>query len=255
VENALLIGLSRQTALRRSLDVIANNVANQNTSGYKADSLVFEEHAMPGARGNAFQPDRRVSFVADRATWTDLRAGTVQQTGNPLDVAVDGTGFLAVQTPRGERYTRNGGFQINATGELVTSEGYRVLGNAGPITMQAQDRNITIAKDGTISVVTGANSATSETRGRLRLVEFDRPGQLQKDGASTFMAPAGVTPQPTTTQSSVVQGAIEKSNVQGVVEMTRMIDVTRTYATIAQLTEQQSALRKTAIERLADVPN
>src|SRR6266705_454304 len=137
MENTLLIGLSRQVALRRELDVVANNIANLNTTGFKADGNIFEEYVMPVARDGGFPAaDRRLSFVQDRATWLDLGQGPVQQTGNPLDVALDGPGFLAVHTPRGERYTRNGALQINATGELVTAEGYRVLGDAGPIVFQ-----------------------------------------------------------------------------------------------------------------------
>ena len=87
-----------------------------------------------------------------------MSQGPIEHTGNPLDVAIDGNGFLAVQTPRGERYTRNGALQINATGELVTSDGYQVLGDGGPITFQPTDRDISISPDGTISVREGANT-------------------------------------------------------------------------------------------------
>lgn len=247
MENTLLVGLSRQAALRRSLDVIANNIANLNTSGFKADGMVFQEFATPAARSNQFTgADRRISFVSDRATWHDMRGGAVQQTGNPLDVAIEGNAFLAVQTPGGERYTRNGALQINSAGELVTSEGFRVLGDGGPITLQREDRNIAIARDGTISAGGGE-------RGKLRLVDFAQPGRLQKDGSSNFLAPNGVQPQ-AATQATLVQGAVEKSNVQSVLEMTRMIDVTRTYAAIAQLTQSQGELGRTAINRLAEVP-
>ena len=107
----------------------------------------------------------------------------MERTGNPLDVAIDGKGFLAVQTPRGERYTRNGALQVNNQGQLVTSEGFQVMGEAGPIVMQPNDRDITISPDGTISVREGANAATESQRGKLRLVTFDNPGLLQKDGA------------------------------------------------------------------------
>jgi flagellar basal-body rod protein FlgF len=247
MENTLLIGLSRQTALRRALDVTANNIANMNTTGFKADGVVFEEHLGAVARSNRFGgADQRVSFVADRATWHDMRQGGVQETGNPLDLAVSGDALMVVQTPRGERYTRNGALQINANGELVTSEGFPVLGDAGPIVFQPQDRGISVAADGSVSTSGGA-------RGKVRLVEFAQRGRLQKDGSSNFSAPAGVTPQPAT-QSRVVQGAIEKSNVQGVIEMSRMIEITRTYTTIAQLAQTQGDLRRSAIERLAEVP-
>ncbi|HEX2215511.1 MAG TPA: flagellar basal-body rod protein FlgF [Xanthobacteraceae bacterium] len=247
MENAALVGLSRQTALRRSLDVIANNIANLNTNGYKADGFIFEEFVVPSARDEfSVGADRRVSFVSDRATWTDMRAGGMQHTGNPLDVAIEGTAFLVVQTPAGERFTRNGALQVNAAGELVTAEGFRVLGDGGPIVLQPQDRNINIARDGSIA-------AGEDGRGKLRLVEFAQAFRLQKDGGSNFAAPQGMPPQPAT-QARVVQGAVEKSNVQGVIEITRMMEATRTYSSIAQLTQQHGELRKTAIERLAEVP-
>ena len=176
------------------------------------------------------------------------------ETGNPLDVAVDGNAFLTVQTPRGERYTRNGALQINAAGELVTGEGYQVLGTNGPIVFQREDTGISISPDGTISVREGRNASVDSVRGRIRLASFAQPQQLTKDGSSSFAAPNGVVPQPAPEGTRVVQGSIEKSNVRAVVEMTRMIDVTRTYSQIASLLQAQGDLRRTAIERLAEVP-
>src|SRR5690606_20667881 len=121
MENALLVGLSRQIALRRELDVIANNVANINTTGCKAVSVIFEEHLARGARVDNFPipQDRPVSFVLDRETRTDLAQGAFAQTGSILDLAINGEGFFVIETPAGERYTRAGGFAINAAGELV----------------------------------------------------------------------------------------------------------------------------------------
>jgi flagellar basal-body rod protein FlgF len=253
MENASLVGLSRQIALQRELDVVANNIANLNTTGFKSDNVVFHEHLMSGARANQFRgSDRQVSFVQDRATWLDLSQGPVQQTGNPLDLAISGNAFLTVQTPTGERYTRNGALQINSAGQLVTSEGLQVVGENGPIVFQANDRNVSISTDGTISVREGQNT-TDSLRGKLRLTNFDRPQRLQKDGTSTYLAPAGVQAQPAT-QVRVVQGAIEKSNVRSVVEMTRMVEVTRTYTQVASMLQQQSDMRRTAIEKLAEVP-
>jgi flagellar basal-body rod protein FlgF/flagellar basal-body rod protein FlgG len=254
MENALLIGLSRQVALTRELEAVANNIANVNTTGFKADSTVFEEFLMPVARDNQFSAaDRRVSFVRDRATWHDLGQGPVQKTGNPLDVVINGNAFFAVQTPRGERYTRNGAFQINSTGELVTSEGDRVLGEAGPIQFQSTDNNVSIGSDGTIRVREGSNATIDAARGKLRLVSFDQPHRLQKDGGTRFLAPAGIAPQPAV-RVSVTQGAIEKSNVRAVVEMTRMIEITRAYTHIGMLLQQQSEMRRSTIEKLATVP-
>ena len=255
MQNALLIGLSRQVALGRELDVVANNIANLNTTGFKGDGAVFEEFIGPTARANgASSADSRVSFVRDRATWIDMSQGSIERTGNSLDVAIDGRGFLAVQTPRGERYTRNGALQLNANGELVTSEGYQVLGDSGPITLQPKDRDIAISQDGTISVREGNNAKTESQRGKLRLVDFDRPGQLQKDGGGTFSAPQNVTAQPDKV-SRLMQGSIEKSNVRAVIEMTRMIEVTRSYTQVANMLSQQGDMERTAIEKLAEVPN
>jgi len=249
MENALLIGLSRQMALRRELDVVSNNVANLNTTGFKADTALFEEFLMPRASADQFtrsRADRRVSFVHDRATWHDFGQGPLRQTGNPLDVALNGNSFLVVQTPRGERYTRNGSMQINQAGELVTTEGFRVLGESGPIQFQTDDKDITISRDGTIAVPQGL-------RGKLRLVSFEQMQQLQKDGASTYAAPEGVVPQ-AVQYPHVTQGSIEQSNVRGVIEMTRLIDVTRSYTQVSTMLQQHGETRRTAIERLAEVP-
>lgn len=254
MQNTLLIGLSRQVALGRELDVVANNIANLNTTGFKTDGAVFEEYIGPTARaGDMTGPDSRISFVRDRATWIDMRQGSIERTGNPLDVAIDGSGFLAVQTPNGERYTRNGALQINAAGELVTSQGYQILGESGPITLQPKDRDVTISDDGTISVREGNSAATDSLRGKLRLVSFAQPGLLQKDGAGTFMAPTGITPDPES-KTHIVQGAVEKSNVHAVMEMTRMIEVTRSYTQVANMLAQQTDLQQTAINKLAEVP-
>lgn len=255
MENTLLIGLSKQVALRRELDVVSNNIANLNTNGFKADMSVFEEYLMPVARANDFTGrDTRLSYVQDRATWLDHSQGPVQVTGNPLDVAVDGNAFLTVQTPRGERYTRNGALQINAAGQLVTSEGYQVLGTNGPIAFQRDDSGISISADGTISVREGINANVDSVRGRLRLASFAQPQRLTKDGSSTFAAPADAVPQPAPEGTRIVQGSLEKSNVRAVIEMTRMIDVSRTYTQVAGLMQQQGDLRRAAIERLAEVP-
>jgi len=254
VENALLIGLSRQVVLQRELEVIANNIANLNTNGFKADGSVFQEYLMPGARSDRFiGADRRMSFVLDRATWHNLSQGPIQNTGNPLDVAIDGNAFLAVQTPQGERYTRNGALQINAQGQLVTSEGYQVLGESGPIVFQQTDHDISISREGTVTVKE-ANNVAEAQRGKLRIVGFPQPERLVKDATSLFAAPAGLAPQPAAASAGIIQGAIEKSNVSAVSEMTRMIEVTRTYTAVSGMLQAQSDLRRTAIQQLADVP-
>src|SRR3981081_2142525 len=172
MENTLLVGLSRQMTLERQMDVIANNVASVNTSGYKADRPLFEEYLASGAHEDNFiGRDRRVSYVQDRATFHDFSQGAAEQTKNPLDVAIDGGGFLVVQTPAGERYTRDGGLQINNQGQLVTAAGDPVMGDSGAIVFQPTDKQVSIASDGNVTVLEGANRIDS-VRGTLRLVGF-----------------------------------------------------------------------------------
>ena len=252
MQNALLVGLSRQVTLERQLDVVANNVANVNTTGYKADSSLFEEYLNSGAHEDNFAgPDRRVSYVQDRATFRDFSQGPAEQTKNPLDVAIDGGGFLVVQTGGGERYTRDGGLQLNNNGQLVTAAGNPVLGASGPIVFQPTDHDINVSPDGTITVLEG-NSKADSIRGKLRLVSFPNAQKLLKEGSNLYSAGQG--PAQPDTSSQVRQGFIEKSNVNGVAEMSRMIEVTRAYTQISTLLQQQSDLHKTAIAALADVP-
>ena len=253
MENMLLVGLSRQMTLERQMDVVANNVANVNTTGYKADKSLFQEYLASGAHEDDFRgSDRRVSYVTDRATWHDFSQGTAEATKNPLDVAIDGKAFLAVQTPRGERYTRDGSLQINAQGQLVTSAGYPVLGNAGPIVFQPTDKAVTINADGGVSVLEGLSRIDS-IRGKLRLVSFAQAQKLVKEGANLYAPGEGNPAQPDAT-SKVRQGFIEKSNVNSVAEMSKMIEVTRAYTQISAMLQQQGDLRKSALDKLADVP-
>ena len=254
MENTLLVGLSRQVALERQLGVVANNVANVNTTGYKSDTALFEEYLRSPAHHDAFTGnDRRLSFVLDRATAHNLGQGPVERTGNPLDVALDGKAFLVVDVNGAERYTRNGAFQINVQGQLVTNDGYPVMGLNGPITFQAGDQDIAIGRDGTITVREGNNTNVASTRGKLRLVNFEQPQRLQKQGANLFSAPNGANANPAV-NAAVHQGSIEKSNVNGVSEMAKMIEVMRAYTGIANLIQQLNDIRKQSIERLADVP-
>jgi flagellar basal-body rod protein FlgF len=253
MENNLLVGLSRQMTLERQLDVVANNVANVNTTGFKADRSLFEEYLRSPAREDNFVPsDRRVSFVQDRGTFHDFSAGPSEVTKNPLDVSIDGSAFLVVQTPAGERYTRDGSLQINNQGQLVTASGNPVMGSSGPIVFQPTDKEITIAADGNVTVIEGTNRIDS-VRGKLRLVSFADAQKLEKEGGNLYSAGQGIAPQPDTA-SRVRQGVIEKSNVNSVHEMSRLIEITRTYTQISSMLQQQHDLHRTAIEKLADVP-
>lgn len=241
MENAQLIALSRQTALRNQLDTVANNMANLNTSGYKSQRLLFEEYIMPVAEATEFQqPDEDLSYVHDYATRTDFLPGAIKLSGNELDLAIEGDGFFTVQLPDGvEGYTRNGAFHLDNQGMLVTSEGQPVLTEGGPITFNNQDGRIDIAQDGTISTELGI-------RGQVRVVTFDDPQALQKIGDTLFAGDNAIPVE----NVRVTQGAVEQSNVEGVVEVTRLIEITRSYASISKLIGEADDLRKQAIATL-----
>lgn len=242
-ENMHLIGLSRQIALQRQMDVVANNMANVNTTGFKAENLLFEEYVMPVAKDRDFAMlDQPLSYTQDWATMHDMAAGAITQTGNALDVAIQGEGFLTVQTPAGDRYTRAGALAINAEGILTDLNGYPVLSDGGPVRFEPTDTDIGFAADGTILSSSGA-------KGKLALVEFADPQALSREGDNLY---AGGTPQPAV-NSRILGGAIERSNVSGVSEMAQMIRVSRAYESLASLMERQSELRTSAIRRLGDM--
>ncbi|UYO01337.1 MAG: flagellar basal-body rod protein FlgF [Devosia sp.] len=242
MENAQLIGLSRQIALQRQLDVVANNVANINTTGFKAEQILFEEYVMPVARDRDFPTmDQPLSYVQDWATVHDLSGGALVQTGNELDVALSGEGFFAVQAAGGERYTRAGSFQLSNTGTLVDLNGNPVLGLGGPIQFGPEETDIAIAADGGVSSSAGA-------KGQLRIVEFANAQELQREGANLF---SGGTPI-AATGTRAMQGFVERSNVSGVAEMAELIRVTRAYESVASLTQRQDEMRRSAIQRLGD---
>ena len=244
MQNALLLGLSRQIALGRELDVIANNVANVTTNGFKSRSSRFGDYVMPKASADAFgKRDRKLDYVVDAGTTLDISAGSVESTRNPLDVAIKGDGFFVVQTPNGQRYTRNGSFQLDSRGQLVNSDGYPVAGDNGPMTFDRDETNVSVAQDGTVST-------TQQQHGRLKIVKFADPQQLVNDGGNTFSTAA--QPQPAGPTARIESGALERSNVKPVVEMTRLIEVNRAYAAVASMIGRIDALKRTAVSRLAD---
>lgn len=244
MENASLIGLSRQVALRRELNVIANNMANINTPAFKAESMMFAEYLSGSAETDMDRPgDQVVSYVEDLATVRDFSAGGLTPTGAPLDVAIRGDGWLVVQTPDGERYTRNGGLQIDAAGQLVTSEGYTVMGEGGPIQFGREDLDIAIAADGTISTSEGQ-------KGKLRLVAFETNMELRPVGSSLYETDA---PPQAAENARIAQGYIERSNVQPVLEISRMIEVNRAYQSLASTLNRHDQLRRQAIETLSNM--
>lgn len=246
MENVLLVGLSRQMALRRELDVIANNVANVNTTGFKARSARFAEFLGPVARAETFPGrDRRVSFVIDQGTPLDMSGGSIERTENPLHVAMRGDAFFSVQTRGGQtRFTRDGAFEINARGQLVTAAGNQVLGENGPIEISTNETNPRISEDGQVITDQG-------TRGRLRMVRFNNPRNMRSEGDNLFSTTDASLPAGP--QARVQPGAVERSNVKPVIEMSRLVEVQRAYSSITGVLGRADEMRRDAIRRLADL--
>lgn len=245
MNNTQLISASRQIALARELDVIANNVANITTTGFKRRTPGFAEYLMPGAKADSLvTSDKRLSFVQSAGTPLDMAQGSVERTGNPLDVAIRGEGFLAVQTPQGERYTRAGSLALNAQGQLVTMDGHIALSDGGPLTFSVQDGAINIGGDGTISTGQGA-------RGRLKIVSFERPHDLENISANLYKTDQ--TPIALGPKTSIVSGALERSNVSSVTEVARMIEVSRAYSNLSQMMQRTDDMRRNTISKLADI--
>jgi flagellar basal-body rod protein FlgF len=239
MENPLYIGLSRQVALRRQLEVVANNIANMNTAGFRAERMLFEAAMEPGGS----RTNDRVAFTIDRATYTDLRAGGFTPTENPYDVALDGDGWLSVRTPDGVRYTRDGRMRRDLDGQLVNANGYPYLDdNQQPIVIASDRSVLSVGSDGLVS-------ADNEMVARLRVVRFDSPQGLKQTGDVLFDADPGTDPLPAP-DTRIIQGKVEQSNVQGIGEMTRMMELSRDYQAVSRMMDEGQDLLRSAINRL-----
>ncbi|MDH3474892.1 MAG: flagellar basal-body rod protein FlgF [Rhodospirillales bacterium] len=239
MENPGYIALSRQMVLRRQMDLLANNLANLTTPGYRGESMLFVEHLKPT------QPREKVAFVQDLATVRDLRAGPMSHTGNPLDLAIKGDGYFAVETPEGERYTRAGGFTLDPDGQIVTAKGFPLLNEGGaPITVPPDSGAVTVARDGTVSSDRGE-------LGRVRLVGFGNEQALAKLAGGLYDA-KDQEPLPLE-QRDIQQGKLEGSNVAGIVEMTKLIGAVRSYQAAANMANQEHQRQRRAIDALAGV--
>jgi len=239
MENAITAGLSKQIVLARALDTTANNVANQTTSGFKADHIAFREYlADIDARTTG---DPVISLVVDPDTYTDFSPGGLEMSYRDLDFAIDGDGFFAVETASGVRYTRDGRFSVNAYGELVNRSGAQVLDAGGsPILIDPEAGPVLATPDGELQ-----QNATPVAQ--LGVYKFDDLRQLRKSGDNLFLANG--EPSPVLTPR-VRQGFFENSNVNPVAAMTDMIEVMRAYEQAARLTETANELERQAIETL-----
>jgi flagellar basal-body rod protein FlgF len=244
MQNAADIALSGQMAVQRQMDVIANNLANASTPGFKGEEMLFSQYLVQPT-GNSSP----LAFVEDSGTARDLRQGPISKTNNPLDLAISGQGYFAVQTPLGARYTRNGHFQLDSQGEIVTTDGYQLIGASGqPIVVPQGGGGVTIAPDGTVSA--GQPGTTQQaTIGTVQLVDFAVPQAVTP--AANGLWVTDQTPQPAT--ATVQQGMLEGSNVQSVVELTRMLAVSRESGMVTSFLTEEDQRRNNAIDKLSQV--
>ena len=247
MNNQFLVSLSQQMAANRSMEVIANNLANLSTPAFKRESMQFEKYIVPvqaseGEGGVNGTVD--VAFVKDNGVVRDTSEGEIEPTGSPFDMAIAGNGYFVVQSQGGDRYTRNGHFSLDDKGQIVTGSGDPVQGDGGLLTVTPQDGDIRVGADGTVS---GAQGQI----GKLKLVSFANERNLKKTGAGLYSSNDSPT---AATGATVHQGMIEKSNVSPVLELTRMIDVMRSYQASSDLVQTNQDLLKETIEKLGQPP-
>ena len=244
MENAAYIGLSRQMTLRRELDIAANNIANADTTGFKVEQLLVGTEVGERARNDSVRGG--VNFVLDHGVGRDFGQGALQQTGRDLDFAIDGEGvFFTLAEGAGVAYTRDGAFTLDAEGKLVTEGGLPVQGDGGDIILDTSRGPVQVAQDGTIS-------QEGQLVGRLTLARFDALGVLSKDGDGLYRNRSNIT----TTDAAGVQirqGMLEASNVNSLIEITKLIEINRAYERATRMIEQTTELSRRSVERLGRV--
>lgn len=235
------VAMSYLTAQQRALDVTAGNLANAGTSGYKAERVLFSDWLAKQGGTDGSRGTKPVAFVQDRATWRETAEGPIQHTGNPLDLAIGGEGFFTIETARGPRLTRAGRFTATPDGTISDTQGNALLDTNGQkLRLSPADINLTVTSDGTLSSENG-------TIGKVGIVQPDDPGKLLAEGGTALKPGSGTTP---VAQPRILQGAIEDSNVQPIIEMTRMMSGLRSFQFTAQLVEQEAQRQQGAIDKL-----
>jgi len=242
----MFVAYTGMDALEKKIDLIAQNVANVNSPGYKKSQPVFRmvtaDAAGKAAAGTtaagAVNPLDYLQFVKVEGTATDFAQGSMIRTGNPTDLAVEGKGFMQVDTPSGTRYTRAGSFQINNEGLLVTADGFPVSGQGGNITLKPGD--FTVKEDGSVF-------QDGQSVGAVKLVGIPVPANLVKEGGGLYSY-SGETSD--AGDSRVVQEALENSNVNVVREMTDMISAMRAYESLQKFIKNSDEVSSQAINEL-----
>jgi flagellar basal-body rod protein FlgF len=230
------VALTRQSGLHREMQVVAHNIANLSTSGFRREGVVFAEHVRETG-GQA--PE--LSMAHAHARSIDLTQGELTRTGATFDFAIQGEGFFLLETPGGERMTRAGSFTPNADGELVSTDGHRLLDAGGaPVFVPAQARDIALAQDGT-------RSADGLPLAQIGVVRPLAPETLLREGGALFASDAGIEP---VEAPVLLQGFIEGSNVSPVMEIARMIEVQRAYELGQAFLQREDERARTVLQTL-----
>ncbi|MEM7740516.1 MAG: flagellar basal-body rod protein FlgF [Pseudomonadota bacterium] len=241
MDTSLYVNLSYQSSLTRRLELIANNIANVNTTAYKAERVMFDDVTFNAG------PAADVSFVIDRASFTDFQTGTVTQTGNQLDVAIVGEGWLSVQTADGVRYTRDGRLQVSAANELINVDGAQVLDEGGnPILIPQEAASIAISKNGGVSVQIQGEPTPTEIA-NLGIFAFDDPNQLIREADGRF---GGNVEAQQVENARVQQFALESSNINPIKEIIELMELSRAYTQVTSASDDIHKQKEDSIERL-----
>ena len=233
MESAGYAALSRLSGLKREMTVIANNIANANTTGYRQEGVIFSEYVRSADEGAA------LAMTAGRVRNTSFAQGTLEQTGGMFDMAIEGDGFFLVDTPNGQRLTRAGAFSPSAEGTLVTPDGHAVLGNGGaPVFIPPDATDLAVGRDGTIST-------QGRPIGQIGVVQPLDPLKMVREGGVMFRADEGFEP---VDQPRVMQGFVEASNVDPILQVSRMVEVQRAYELGQSFLEREDERIRTAIK-------
>jgi flagellar basal-body rod protein FlgF len=246
MDNSINIALSRLAVQQRAMDVVAGNLANISSPGFRAERLVFADWLMKEPGTGVAPGDHVVAFTQARATYRDRTEGAITQTGNPLDLALTGQGWFSVQTSNGNRLTRAGRFTLRNDGTITDEGGNPLLDiNNQPLHVSSADTQLTVKADGTLSSENGP-------LGQIAVVAPSDPNRMTAEGGRLFRADVPTAP---VASPQIVQGAVEDSNVQPITEVTRMIATERDFQFVAQFVEAEGQRKQTAIDKLAAPAN
>lgn len=240
------IAISAASGLRTrmdSLDMLANNLANDSAAGYKADREFYSLYVSPEAAGSLPDPD---TLPVIERPWTDFSQGELRNTGGPLDLAISGKGFFTVAGPSGPLYTRNGSFQISAAGQIVGAEGYPLQRVEGGAVIVDPSRPVAISADGTVS-------QDGMSVGQLAIADFSNPSLLAKQGHSYFLlADSSAQPVPAA-GVELHQGMLEESNAAGAQGAARLVNVMRQFEMLKKAASLGDEMNRQAVEQVAKI--